>query len=170
MLHTSRPRRFGFRLEPLRSLCLHLDLRRRCRCPTPLASTESIPKEQINHTNLILSQCRGDLSGSTGDVAFSSPHRCRAQPASLRRPSGWRHLIEPNAALIAFLLVALYVFLSTTWAADPGAAFAKAAEFLMVVVITFTANRGVVRLDEHKSRRAALACAAGISWSAVPDI
>jgi hypothetical protein len=36
----------------------------------------------------------------------------------LRRPSGWRHLIEPNAALIAFLLVALYVFLSTTWAAE----------------------------------------------------
>ena len=80
----------------------------------------------------------------------------------LRRPSGWRHLIEPNAALIAFLLVALYVFFSTTWAADPGAAFAKAAEFLMVVVITFTANRGVVQLDEHKLRRAAFACATGI--------
>jgi O-antigen ligase len=80
----------------------------------------------------------------------------------LRRPDGWRQLIEPNAVLIAFLLVALYVFLSTTWAADPGAAFAKAAEFLMVVVITFTANRCVVQLDEHKSRRAALACAAGI--------
>jgi O-antigen ligase len=80
----------------------------------------------------------------------------------LRRPSGWRQLIEPNAALITFLLVALYVFLSTTWAADPGAAFGKAAEFLMVVVITFTANRGVVHLDEHKLRRAALACAAGI--------
>jgi len=80
----------------------------------------------------------------------------------LRRPSGWRHLIEPNAALIAFLLVALYVFLSTTWAADPGAAFGKAAEFLMVVVITFVANRSVVQLDEHTLRRAALACAAGI--------
>ena len=32
----------------------------------------------------------------------------------------------------------------------------------MVVVITFTAKRGVVQLDEHKLRRAAFACAAGI--------
>ena len=80
----------------------------------------------------------------------------------LRRPNGWRQLIEPNPALIAFLLVALYVLLSTTWAADPGAAFGKATEFLMVVVITFIANRSVVQLDEHKLRRAALACAAGI--------
>ena len=82
----------------------------------------------------------------------------------LRQPNDWRQLIEPNAALIAFLLVALYIFLSTTWAADPGAAFGKAAEFLMVVVITFM---GVSQLDEHQSRRAALACAAGIFLGAL---
>jgi O-antigen ligase len=85
----------------------------------------------------------------------------------LRRPNGWRQLIEPNAALIAFLLVALYVLLSTVWAADPGAAFGKAAELLMVVVITFIANQGVVQLDEHKLHRAALACAAGIFLGAL---
>jgi O-antigen ligase len=85
----------------------------------------------------------------------------------LRRPNSWRELIEPNAALIAFLLVGLYVLLSTTWAADPGAAFGKAAEFLMVVAITFTANRGIVQLDEHQLRRAALACAAGIFLGAL---
>jgi len=85
----------------------------------------------------------------------------------LRQPNDWRQLIEPNAALIAFLLVALYIFLSTTWAADPGAAFGKAAEFLMAVVITFTANRGVSQLDEHQSRPAALACAAGIFLGAL---
>jgi hypothetical protein len=85
----------------------------------------------------------------------------------LRRPNGWRQLIEPNAALIAFLLVALYVLLSTVWAADPGAAFGKATELLMVVVITFIANQGVVQLDEHKLHRAALACAAGIFLGAL---
>lgn len=79
----------------------------------------------------------------------------------LRRPGGWRQLIQPNVALITFLLVALYIFLNATWAADPSAALGMAALFLMLVAITFAANRAVDELDEHQLRRAALAFTAG---------
>jgi O-antigen ligase len=79
----------------------------------------------------------------------------------LRRPGGWRQLIQPNAALIAFLLVALYIFLNATWAADPSAALGTAALFLTLVAITFAANRAVDQLAEHQLRRVALAFTAG---------
>lgn len=82
-------------------------------------------------------------------------------PPVLRRPSGLRQLIQPNAALIAFLLVALYIFLNATWAADPSAALGTAAKFLTLVAITFAANRAVDQLAEHQLRRAALAFTAG---------
>ncbi|MGO8843191.1 MAG: O-antigen ligase family protein [Methyloceanibacter sp.] len=80
---------------------------------------------------------------------------------ALRRTGDWRRLIQPNLALIAFLLVALYIFLNATWAADPGAAARTAALFLTLVVLTFAANGAVDQLDEHQLRRAALAFAAG---------
>ena len=79
-----------------------------------------------------------------------------------RASSCWRELIEPNPALSALLAVALYVFLSAVWAADPGEALNKGALFSTVVVTTFAANRGLAELDGHQLRRAALASAAGI--------
>jgi O-antigen ligase len=77
-------------------------------------------------------------------------------------PNGWRELIKPNASLGALLIVALYVFLSAIWAADPGEALNKGSLFSTVVVITFAANRGVSKLDGHQLQRAALAFVAGI--------
>lgn len=79
----------------------------------------------------------------------------------LRRPGEWRQLIQPNAALIAFLLVAIYIFLSATWAADSVAALGTAALFLTLVLLTFIANRGVDQLPKHQLRQAALAFTAG---------
>jgi hypothetical protein len=80
---------------------------------------------------------------------------------ALRRLGGWRQLIQPNPAFIALLLVALYIFLNATWAADPSAAFGTAALFLTVVAITFTTNKAVDQLDADLLRRTALAYAAG---------
>jgi hypothetical protein len=61
----------------------------------------------------------------------------------LRRGGEWRQLIQPNTALVAVLLVVLYVFFNATWAADRGVAFGKAALLLGVLLITFAASRAI---------------------------
>jgi O-antigen ligase len=94
-------------------------------------------------------------------VALSSAYRFALSLPVLPRPGGWRQLIQPNAALIAFLLVALYIFLNATSAADPSAALGMAVLFLMLVAIIFAANRGVDQLAAHQLRRASLAFTAG---------
>ncbi len=81
--------------------------------------------------------------------------------AFLRQGGDWRQLFQPNAVLIAFLVLAAYVFLSTTWAADPRAAFEKSAILLGTVLVTFAASSALPALDEQQLRRATLAFAAG---------
>lgn len=85
----------------------------------------------------------------------------------LRRGSEWRQLIQPNTALVAVLLVVLYVFLNATWAADRGVAFGKAALLLGVALITFAAGRAIIELDERQLRPAALSFAAGVFLGAL---
>jgi O-antigen ligase len=79
----------------------------------------------------------------------------------LRRGGDWRRLIRPSAALIGVLLVALYAFISATWAADPRAAFGEASLLLGVVLTTFAAGTALATLDKQELRRAALAFTAG---------
>jgi O-antigen ligase len=85
----------------------------------------------------------------------------------LRRGSDWRQLFRPNAALVAALLVVLYVFLNATWAVDRGVAFGKAALLLGVVLITFAAGRATIEWDEPQLRPAALSFAAGVFLGAL---
>ena len=54
----------------------------------------------------------------------------------VRRIDDWRQLILPNPALISFLLLAVYIGLTATWAAASGPAFGKAALFLAMTLIT----------------------------------
>jgi O-antigen ligase len=86
---------------------------------------------------------------------------------ALRRGTDWRQLIQPNIALLAVLLVVLYVFLNATWAVDRGVAFGKAALLLGVVPITFAAGRATLELDELQLRPAALCFAAGVFLGAL---
>jgi O-antigen ligase len=81
--------------------------------------------------------------------------------AALRRGSDWRELFRPNAALTPFILLAVYLCLSTLWAADPEAAFTKGALLLGVVLAAFTAANALPYLDERQLRRTALAFAVG---------
>ena len=79
----------------------------------------------------------------------------------LRRGGQWRKLIQPNTALVAVLLVVLYVFLNATWAVDRGVAFGKAALFLGVAILTFAAGRATLEWDSLLLRPAALCFTAG---------
>jgi hypothetical protein len=79
---------------------------------------------------------------------------------ALRRGK-WRELIRPNAALIALLLFAIYVFVNAAWAADRGLAFSSAALLLGVILVTFAASRALDQCDEQQLRSAAIAFAAG---------
>jgi O-antigen ligase len=81
--------------------------------------------------------------------------------AALRQRVNWRNLIEPNAALVAILIVVAYVFVNASWAVDRGVAFGKAALLLWVVLITFVAKNAVAELDAVQLRRAALYFVAG---------
>jgi hypothetical protein len=79
----------------------------------------------------------------------------------LRRGGEWRQLIQPNTALVAVLLVVLYVFFNATWAADRGVAFGKAALLLGVLLITFAASRAIAQFDKQQIGSAAIAFTAG---------
>ena len=79
----------------------------------------------------------------------------------LRRGCNWRWLLKPNVALIAFLLLALYVLLNAIWAASHVAALGKAALLLGVALITFAASEAVAEMDERQLRRTAYAFTAG---------
>jgi hypothetical protein len=79
---------------------------------------------------------------------------------ALRR-GAWRELIQPNAALIALLLVTLYVLLNATWAVNRGFAFGSAAQLLGVLLVTFAASRAIEQIDKQQLGSAAIAFAAG---------
>ena len=81
--------------------------------------------------------------------------------SAVRRTGDWQQLTKPNAALIAFLLVAGYVFLSASWAADGGAAFEKAVLLAAVVLFTFAASRAIRQLDDQQLHNAAVAFTLG---------
>jgi hypothetical protein len=134
-------------------------------CPTPLVSTVAARRSTAPYFNVVLSQSAGDIGGSAADVALSPPHRHRIDCAG--RGCEWRHLLPPNAALAVFLLLALYVFLNATWAADRGAAFGKAAVLLGLILLTFAALAEVGSLDERHLRTPALAFTAGAFLGAI---
>jgi hypothetical protein len=77
------------------------------------------------------------------------------------RSGDWRHLIRPNAALIALLLFAIYVVLNAAWAVDRGLAFTGAAFLLWLILVTFVASRALDQFDEQQLSSAAIAFAAG---------
>ncbi len=79
----------------------------------------------------------------------------------MRRWGEWRQLIHPNTALVAVLLVVLYVCFNATWAADRGVAFGKAALLLGVLLITFAASRAIAQFDKQQVGSAAIAFTAG---------
>ena len=85
----------------------------------------------------------------------------------LRRRGEWRQLFQPNAAFIAVLLVAIYIFLNATWAADQGAAFGAAALLLGLALFTLAASTAIAESDELQLRRAALAFTAGAFFGAL---
>ena len=67
---------------------------------------------------------------------------------ALGREGAWRQLTEPNAPLVALLLLLLYVFLNATWAVDRGVAIDKASLLLGIVLITFVASRAMANWDK----------------------
>jgi hypothetical protein len=75
-------------------------------------------------------------------------------PVLRRRRGEWRQLFQPNTAFIAVLLVAIYIFLNATWAADQGAAFGAAALLLGLALFTLAASTAVAESDELQLRRA----------------
>lgn len=79
----------------------------------------------------------------------------------LRQRRAWGQFLKPNAVLYAFLLLALYVLLNATWAANHTGALGKAALLLGVALITFTASRAIEELDSRQLRGCALAFTAG---------
>jgi hypothetical protein len=85
----------------------------------------------------------------------------------VRRIDDWRQLILPNPALISLLLLAVYIGLNATWAAASGPAFAKAALFLAVTLITFAANNAIGQLEGRYVHGAAVAFVAGASLGAL---
>jgi hypothetical protein len=87
--------------------------------------------------------------------------------AALRRGTPWRQLLPPTPALVACLLLVLYVFINTSWAADRGAALGKAALLAGIVLVAFAAAAATATLDAANLRRAALAFAAGALAGAI---
>jgi hypothetical protein len=86
--------------------------------------------------------------------------------AALRRGADWRTLVQPNAAFSACLVLSAYLFLNAIWAVDHGSALAKAAAFLGIVLLAFTATRAVTALDANELRRAALGFAVATALGA----
>jgi O-antigen ligase len=80
---------------------------------------------------------------------------------ALRHCSGWRALLAPDAYWTPFFLLAFYLFLNTTWAADQPFALGSAAVFLGVSLIVCAASRSVAYLPQTLLHRAALAFAIG---------
>jgi O-antigen ligase len=81
--------------------------------------------------------------------------------AAVRRSGEWQQLIRTNPALIACLLVAGYVLLSASWAADPSTAFDKGVLLTAVLLISFAASRAIPQVDEQQLRKAAVAFTIG---------
>jgi O-antigen ligase len=79
----------------------------------------------------------------------------------LLRETNWRRLIEPNSATVALLILAGYLFVNASWAADRPAAFGKAALFLGVIAITFLVSRAISEANEEQLSRAAMAFSIG---------
>jgi O-antigen ligase len=73
----------------------------------------------------------------------------------------WRNEARRNAAFIAVLVLALYILVSTAWAAEPEDALAKAGLLFGVAVLTLAASRSVTEWEWEGLRRAGLAFAAG---------
>jgi O-antigen ligase len=81
--------------------------------------------------------------------------------AALRREMDWRQLLPRTPALGACLLLAAYVLLNATWAADIEIGLAKAALLAGLVLVTFAAATAAGNLEPVVLRRAALAFVAG---------
>src|SRR5262245_1528225 len=86
---------------------------------------------------------------------------------ALGREGAWRQLTEPNAPLVALLLLLLYGFLNATSAVDRGVAIGKASLLLGIVLITFVASSAVANWDESQLRFAALAFVTGVFLGAL---
>jgi hypothetical protein len=81
--------------------------------------------------------------------------------SALRCGSGLRELLTPSATWTPFALLALYLFLNATWAADQPAAFGTAALFLAASLIVCASIRAVACLPQALLHRAALAFTIG---------
>jgi hypothetical protein len=81
--------------------------------------------------------------------------------AALRQGTPWRALLPRQPALLACLVLAAYLFVNATWSLDRPEAFAKAALFLALVLMAFTAVCAASTLNQENFRRAGLAFAAG---------
>jgi O-antigen ligase len=81
--------------------------------------------------------------------------------AAIRRGGEWQQLVQPNPTLIACLLVAGYILLDASWAADPGTAFGKGLLLAAVVLISFAASRAIPQVDEEQLRKATIAFSLG---------
>lgn len=87
--------------------------------------------------------------------------------AALRQGTPWRALLPRQPALLACLVLAAYLFLNATWSLDRPEAFAKAALFLALILMTFTAVSAAATLNRENLRRAGLAFAAGAFFGAL---
>lgn len=81
---------------------------------------------------------------------------------ALRRGAQWRDLLSPTPALVACLMLAIYVFLNATWSADPTTGLRKAAVYASLVLMSFAAVRSVAMLDKQTHCRSGLFFAAGV--------
>jgi O-antigen ligase len=87
---------------------------------------------------------------------------------SASRSSGvWRQLTLVNITLITCLVVAAYVFLNASWAADPATALGKAVLLLSVLLLMVAASRAIPEVREQQLHDCAFAVVIGTVLASV---
>jgi hypothetical protein len=87
--------------------------------------------------------------------------------AALRRKTPWWNLIPRKPALVACLIVIAYLFINATWSLDRVEAFAKAALFAALLLMTFAAVSAAATVERKHLRQAGLAFAVGLLFGAI---
>ncbi|PWT84709.1 MAG: hypothetical protein C5B58_04295 [Acidobacteria bacterium] len=72
-----------------------------------------------------------------------------------------------NAALIACSLVAVYIFVNASWAADPETTLIKAVLLLGVVLLSYAISRAIPQVDQEQLQSAGWAFAIGTLFGAL---
>jgi O-antigen ligase len=84
-----------------------------------------------------------------------------------RRGAQWHDLLYPTPAIVACLILAIYVLLNATWSANPTTGLRKAAVFASLLLMSFTAVHSVALLEKQTYCRSGPFFAAGVFGGAL---